>query len=111
MSFNLVDLTTRLQLLGQKYADLTNTFCNNLKWGKQCAKAEWKELILLSVYIELLEKYDLDSDNNCITEDQLDTLFDVVSKLIKVTFKPASFSYTTPPESSQFDDSFDGSFF
>jgi len=65
------DLLVRLQLIGQKYSNLTNTFVNDLKWGKKCAKTEWKQLILLSVYISLLEDYNIEETNNCITETQL----------------------------------------
>ena len=105
------DLTVRLQLIGQEYSSLCNTYVNDLKWGKKCAKTEWKKLILLSSYISLLEDYNVGEDDNCITETQLQTMLDNTSKLIKICFKPIGFSYSTTPTTRQFDDSFSDSFF
>lgn len=87
------DILVRLQLTSCKIGTLSNTYVNNLKWGRKEAKISWKELILLDVYLKLIEKYDLTSDNNCITEDELTSLFDKISTLTKLCFKPYGFSY------------------
>ncbi len=110
MSLVLQDLLIRLQLTGQKYSELTNTFVNDLKWGKKCAKTEWKNLIILDVYISLLEDYNIDGVN-CITEDQLITVFDNISTLTKLCFKPFNYTYSQDNINRQFDDSFSDSFY
>lgn len=104
------DLDVRLQLIGQKYSGLANIFANDLKWGRKNAKHEWKELILLDVYISILENYDINSSSNCFTEDELLLIFDKISKLTKICFKPLGFTYSSAEEIGQFDDSFDDSF-
>ncbi len=104
------DITVRLQLTACKCSELTNTFVNNLKYGRKCAQTEWKNLILLNAYISLLEDYDVDSDTNCITEDQLNIMLDNISILTKICFKPEGFNYYSTLPSSQFDSSFDESF-
>lgn len=93
---NQQDLTVRLQLTSCKCSELTNSFVNNLKWGKKCAKTEWKELILLNAYISLLEDYNIDDEtNNCITEDELSIIVDNISKLTKICFKPEGYNYSS----------------
>lgn len=87
------DLIVRLQILGCEYSELTSIFANNLKWGRKCAKTEWKNLILLSVYISILEDYHVNSTINCLTEDQLSTMLDKASKLTNICFKPYGFTY------------------
>ena len=105
------DLDVRLQLIGCEYGTLTTTFANNLKWGRKCAKKDWKNLILLSVYISLLEDYHVGLTTNCITETQLQTMLDKISKLTKICFRPIGFTYFDSAEDTgQFDDSFDDSF-
>lgn len=92
---NQQDIDVRLQLTSCKTSVLTNTFVNNLKWGKKCAKTEWKELIILNAYISLLEDYNVDNtDSNCITEDQLDIILDNISKLTSICFKPEGYTYS-----------------
>jgi len=88
------DILVRLQLTNQKYSILANNYVNALKWGNKKAKTSWKELIVLDVYMNIIENYNLDSDNNCITEDELKIIFDKISKLTNICFKPFGFSYT-----------------
>lgn len=90
---NSTDLLVRLQLMGCKYGELLNDYVNGLKYGKKnltCLK--WK-LLLLNVYIEIVECYDLNSENNCFTEDELKQLFDDVSSLTGLCFQPYGYSY------------------
>jgi hypothetical protein len=110
MAITQQDLTVRLQLLGCSYGELTSTFANNLKWGKKCAKTEWKNLILLGVYISILEDYHVDDEVNCLTENQLSTMLNKASKLTDICFKPYNFTYTPATDLRSFNDSFDDSF-
>tara|TARA_R110000868_G_scaffold63178_2_gene190413 strand:- start:1101 stop:1391 length:291 start_codon:yes stop_codon:yes gene_type:complete len=89
------DLIVRLQLLGCKYGELSSTFANNLKFGRKCAKTEWKKLILLGVYISILEDYHINDTVNCLTELQLSKMLEKASKLTDICFKPYGFNYTT----------------
>lgn len=92
------DLDVRLQLLGCEYGELTSIFANNLKWGKKCAKTEWKKLILLGIYISILEDYQIDNEVNCLTEDQLSEMLNKASKLSDICFRPYNFTYTSSSE-------------
>lgn len=89
------DITVRLQLTACKCHELTNTFVNDLKYGRKCADNEWKDIIILNAYIKLLENYDLAAIDNCITKDQLNIMLDKISKLTKICFKPKNFSYSS----------------
>ena len=86
-----LDITVRMQLAGEAYSELVNEYANDLKWGRKCNKFE--DIFFLNAYIELLECYDVDSENNCITEDQLTQVFNNIQKLTHLTFKPYGFSY------------------
>jgi hypothetical protein len=110
MIYSEQDLTVRAQLIGIEYSNLVNTYVNDLKWGKKAAKTEWKKLILLQAYITLLENYDITSDKNCITETQLTTMLNQISKLTGLCFKPAGYTYHPITDTRQFDNSFDNSF-
>lgn len=104
------DIIIRLQLIGQQYSILANTFANNLKWGRKNIIKEYKLLIILSSYITLLEDYTVNGVN-CITPLQLETLFSNTSKLTKICFLPYGYTYSQNNIRRQFDDSFDLSFF
>lgn len=95
---NNTDLLVRLQLTGCAYSDLTNTFANDLKWGNKKSKTEWKKLILLNAYISIIEDYHTSSTINCVTEDELKSIFDKVSTLTKICFKPYGFTYINTQE-------------
>jgi len=88
-----LDITVRMQLAGEKFSEMMNTYANDLKWGRKCNSFE--DLFLLNAYLELVECYDIDSENNCITEEELNKIFDNISKLTNIRFRPYGYSYTS----------------
>ncbi len=53
------DLDVRLQLSGIKFSELSKRLANDLKYGKKCTLKHREDLLLLNIYIEMLECYDL----------------------------------------------------
>lgn len=90
---NSTDLVIRLQLSGCKYGELALEYINDLKYGRKCATKHQWELFLLNVYLEILECHDLDSENTCFTEDEIKEIFNKISKLTDICFRPLGYTY------------------
>lgn len=111
MTVSQQDIDVRLQLITCKYADLANKYSNALKWGLKESVYSWKKLILLDAYVSLIKDYDVNNPTkNCITQDQLIVMFDKISEITNICFKPFNFTYTQFGDLGQFDDSFSDSF-
>lgn len=88
------DLDVRLQLSGCAYGTLANSYVNHLKHGHSCITGEKWSLFLLNVYLEILECHELANDNSCFTDDEIKVIFDNISLLTGVCFKPLGYTYT-----------------
>ena len=76
-----------------EFAKLINTFADDLKYGRKCAKKKKWELFLFMMYLDILYCHDIDGLNNCYTEDELKELFENISNFTKLCFQPYGFSY------------------
>lgn len=92
------DINVRLQLSCCKYAELVNAYANNLKYGIKICKDNVDKLILINGYIELLKKYKIGSDYNCVTEIEIQLICDRLSKLLNLCFKYIGFPYEIDTE-------------
>jgi len=90
---NSTDLLVRLQLAGCKYGDLALEYVNDLKFGRKCATKHQWELFLLNVYLEILECHEIDNENSCFTDEEIQSIFNKISELTDICFKPIGFSY------------------
>ena len=90
---NETDLIVRLQLIGCKYGSMFNTQVNDLKWGRKCAKKNLWNLFILNMYLEILECHELDNDDSCFTQAQIDVIFDNISLITGLCFKPYGYTY------------------
>ena len=98
-SLSSLDLLVRLQLSGQKYSEILNKYIDSLRWGKKDYKALENKLVLLGIYIELLQDFQVlecnyDQTNNCLTEEQAQLIADKISKLTNLCFQPLGFKYS-----------------
>lgn len=92
------DINARLQLSCCKYAELANAYANNLKYGIKTCKENVDKLLLINGYIELLKKYKIGSDKNCVTEIEIQLICDKLAKLLNLCFKYINFPYETDTE-------------
>ncbi len=92
-TINSTDLIVRLQLSGCKYGVLAKEYINDLKYGRKCATKHQWELFLLNVYLEILECHDLDNENSCFTDEEIQNIFDKISTLTGICFRPLGYSY------------------
>ena len=94
------DINVRLQLSGCAFSDLALRFNNDLRYGRKCVTKNRIDLMLLNIYIEMLECYNIDSTSNCLTEDEIQLVIEKISTLTGVCFMPIGFTYTANTLSS-----------
>ena len=99
--FSQLDLNVRLQLSGQKYSEWLGDYINALRYGKRTIIEIQNKLFLLGVYIEMMMDYKVyncnpttyTNTNNCLTETEIEEVFDKISKLTELCFQPYGFKY------------------
>lgn len=92
------DISVRLQLSAQAYSGILSDYMDALRFGKKNANIYESKLYLIGIYISLLQNYTpcecgLDCTNNCITEEQAQSVSDKLAKLTGVCFQPIGFNY------------------
>lgn len=103
---NQTDLTVRLQLSGQKYSEMLSTYTDSLRYGRKDVLLLQSKLALLNRYIKILLDYTIcgcgiDCTNNCITEDEAQSVCDSISKVTGLCFQPIGFKYIGSTSISQ----------
>ncbi len=93
-----LDLLVRIQLSGQKYSEILNNYIDSLRFGKKNNIILETKLILLGTYVELLQSYSVNEcgynqTNNCLTEQQAQSICDKISQLTNLYFQPLGFKY------------------
>jgi len=99
--FSQLDLNVRLQLSGQKYSEWLNDYINALRYGKKTTIEIQNKLFILSVYIDMMLDYKIyqcdpttySNTNNCLTETEIESVFDKLSKLTGICFQPYGYKY------------------
>lgn len=87
------DLDVRIWMTKQAYAEMSDTYNSNLKYGRKCSNIDVETLIILCAYIELLECFNLLKTNNCVTEDELKIIIDNISLITGLIFPPYDFTF------------------
>lgn len=102
MILNQTDIDVRLQLAGCAYSELSARFNDDLRYGRKCVTKNRIDLMLLNVYLEMLECYDITSEDNCLTEDEIQLIIEKISSLTGICFMPIGFTYEGIIESKYF---------
>lgn len=110
------DIDVRLQTIQCCIGDLTSKLITSIKIGSSKAHCQLIELQVLQGMIESVECYNVLSDDvteedNCLTESQVQTMFDYMASKCSKCFQFPGYSYSTQSDDGQFDDSFSDSFF
>jgi len=58
------DLLIRQQLILQKIAELGNVYANDLRWGKKCELKDRNRLLMLEIYSEIINEYNVSNVNS-----------------------------------------------
>lgn len=58
-NLNSTDLLVRVQLIGCKLSVLSKKFADDLKYGKKCTPKDRETLLLLNIYLEILQCYNV----------------------------------------------------
>lgn len=87
------DLTYRLQYLTGLIATETIKLQSKLRLGEECV-CEWEALEVSVMIYDVLRDFDFDADYNCISQLQVDKMFDYISNKYKFFFPPYQSNYT-----------------
>lgn len=101
MALNVTDIAVRLNHLRCCIADKADSLVNKKKYGVACDEDEI-ELMLLTVYQWIICGYTVGSDNNQVTEVELNHIFDQISRRCNIAFAVEGANYldkTPVPES------------
>ena len=93
---NQTDLDVRMQLTGCKFGEMVSNYVNKLKNGSNCTFKDKVNLFLIGSYLEIASGYDVNSENNCYSEDELKELWEQVSIITGLCFEPYGYSYVVP---------------
>lgn len=83
------DIELRLAYMLKAISNYSNDLMLKRKLGADCRESECK-LILMSIYLEILSCYKNDcvGEYSCLTQTQLEKIFDIVSTLTGYCFPP-----------------------
>lgn len=102
-NFNQTDFDVRMQHLGCCVSDKANSIAVDLSLGKDCNR-KIQELELIVAYKSALNRYQvlsdsISEDDNCLTEEKMQGIFDHISKLCNICFQAPGFNYESqvPP--------------
>jgi len=88
------DLLVRLQRLGCCIGTKTDKLATQLSLTGQCSKQQFQTLRLLIKYAEILESFIVDNEElNCISEVEMNQIFEQISKICNISFKPLGYVY------------------
>lgn len=87
------DINVYLQLSGCCYSSMCNNLHEDLKYGKKCLPEDRTNLGILSILIEILECYDVNSLVNCLSDSEIKDVISKISQLTGICFKPTGFEY------------------
>lgn len=91
-----LDINTYLQLARCCYSDLSVVFANDLNYGRKCTIKDRLNLAMLGILLEILDGYNVGEDDNCYTEEEIQTLIQNIGILTGICFKPIGYSYQVP---------------
>jgi hypothetical protein len=94
IGLNETDFNVRLQLSQCCIGTLTNELVNAIKIGSKDIECKLIEVRILQNMIKYIKCYDLDSEDNCITECELLKMFDYISTKCETCFQYPGFKYT-----------------
>lgn len=95
---NSTDLLVRRQLIADYIATFSGEVAKQTQQGQKCANKNFKKLALLVCYMEVLCDYqpitgDVTEDDNCITEEQVQNIFDHITTLTGLSFASIGATY------------------
>ena len=117
MNYTQQDLNVRLQLTQCAVASSTNSLLSKIKIGASDSNYKLIELQTIQGMLDAAKCYNvlgngITEDDNCLNEDELQSIFDYISSKLNICFQYPGFNYSVSPapDYGQFDDSFDDSF-
>jgi len=95
---NSTDLLVRLQLTSSYIATFSGKVAKQYQQGQKCANQNFRKLALLVGYVEVLRCYqpitgNVTEEDNCITEEQAQNIFDHISILTDLHFASINATY------------------
>lgn len=94
IKLNDTDFNVRIQLIQCCIGKKTNELVNKIKIGSSDIDCKMREIKILQNMLKYIKCYDLESDNNCITECELLKMFDYLSTKCSQCFQFPGFKYT-----------------
>lgn len=109
------DFQVRVLLIQCCIGELTSKLLSKIKIGSQDVNCKLKELQVIQGMLKSLKCYEVLVDNitpedNCLSEQDIQSMFDYMSSKCNICFQYPGFQYTDNDGSRQFDDSFSDSF-
>ena len=81
------DIYLRLAWISNSLNDLATDLIKKNKFGANCEQSE-RKLKLVAIFSEIISCYEPGSDDNCLTEEQITHIINLVSKLTGLCFPP-----------------------
>ena len=95
---NATDILVRRQLLADYIAEFAGNVAKQYQQGQKCANKNFRKLALLVGYEEVMSCYqpitgNVTEEDNCITEEQAQNIFDHVITLTGLNFASIGATY------------------
>lgn len=93
ISLNQTDFNVRIWLIESQIATLTSKLVDKIKIGAEDVSCKMDDLEIIQNMFEYLTCYNLNSEDNCLTECEILKIFDYLATKLKLSFKPPGYIY------------------